>query len=349
MDKIEYRAVIKFLTKEGNTPEQINDRLRAVYGDSAPSYATVKNWAKLFKWGRESLQDDPRPGRPIEATAPDIVAKIDKFVHDEPRIGKRMLADIVNISPSSVLNILHDELGMKKYCCRWIPRTLTTENKRERVAAAHEFLDLLKWNERDVFDRIVTGDETWIYYYDPPIKQQSMEWRKRTQKPSETAQHEKSAMKVMAAVFWDVRGIILVEFLPANTTVTGNYYAQQMHRLRDAIKEKRRGLLGREVILLHDNAPPHKSLVAQAAVRDCGFAQLHHPPYSPDLAPSDYFLFPNTKRYLKGKRFESAEDIMSNIWEVWEGKDEQWFRGGIEALKHRYENVIGVRGDHFEQ
>lgn len=79
MDKIEYRIVIKFFTKGGNTPEQINNRLRAVYGDFAPSYATVKNWAKLFKWDRESMQDDPRPGWLIEATTPDIVAKIDKY------------------------------------------------------------------------------------------------------------------------------------------------------------------------------------------------------------------------------------------------------------------------------
>lgn len=312
MDKIEYRAVIKFLTKEGITAKEINDRLHAVYGNSAPSYSTVKLWTKLFKGGRETLEDDPRSGRPILSTIPEVVTKIEK----------KMLAEMLNISTFSVFRILHEDLGMKKYCSQWIPRTLTTQNKRERVAAAHEFLDLLEWNEKDTFDRIVTGDETWIYYYDPPTKQQSMEWRKGSETLPATTQHEKSAMKVMASVFWGVKGIILVEFLPKNTTVTGRYYAEQMHRLRNAIKEKRRGLLSREVILLHDNAPPHKSLVAQAAIRECGFAQLHHPPYSPDLAPSDYFLFPNTKKYLKGKRFESAEEIMSSIWEVWEDKDE---------------------------
>ncbi|XP_031632796.1 protein GVQW3-like, partial [Contarinia nasturtii] len=157
MDKIEYRAVIKFLTKEGVAPKDIDDRLRAVYGDRAPSYATVKLWAKQFKWGRESLEDDPRSGRPIEATAPDMVEKIEHLVHENPRMSKKVLA----------------------VCSRWIPRTLNKSQKEKRVAAAHEFLELLEWNEGDTFDRIVTGDETWIYYYDPELKTQTMEWHKR--------------------------------------------------------------------------------------------------------------------------------------------------------------------------
>ena len=56
-----------------------------------------------------------------------------------------------------------------------------------------------------------------------------------------------------------------------------------------AIKEKRRGKLAAGVLLLHDNAPVHKSRVAQVAARECKFEQLNHPPYTPDLAPSDYY------------------------------------------------------------
>jgi len=58
--------------------------------------------------------------------------------------------------------------------------------------------------------------------------------------------------------------------------------------LRDAIKEKRRGLLSRGVMLLHDNAPVHKAKKAQAAIAECGFQEMNHPPYSLDLAPCDY-------------------------------------------------------------
>ena len=62
--------------------------------------------------------------------------------------------------------------------------------------------------------------------------------------------------------------------------------------LREAINEKRQGKLSAGVLLLHDNAPVHMYAKSHATIRQCGFQQLNHPPYSPDLAPSDYFLFP---------------------------------------------------------
>ncbi|XP_031635483.1 histone-lysine N-methyltransferase SETMAR-like [Contarinia nasturtii] len=173
MDKIEYRAVIKFLTKEGVTPKDINDRLRAVYGVLAPSYATVKLWAKQFKWGRESLEDDPHTGRPIEANS------------------FRCTVNLI---------FLIDKITIK-VCSRWIPRTLNKSQKEERIAAAHEFLELLEWNETDTFERIVTGDETWIHYYDPELKSQTMEWHKRGEPASKVPRKQIATNKVMASVF----------------------------------------------------------------------------------------------------------------------------------------------------
>jgi histone-lysine N-methyltransferase SETMAR len=64
MDKIEYRAVIKFFVKEGLTPNEIHSKSIKVYGDSPPSFSTIKKWAAEFKRGRTSLEDDPRKGCP---------------------------------------------------------------------------------------------------------------------------------------------------------------------------------------------------------------------------------------------------------------------------------------------
>jgi histone-lysine N-methyltransferase SETMAR len=74
MDKIEYRAVIKFFVKEGLTPNEIRSKFIKVYGDSSPSFSfsTIKKWAAEFKRGRTSLEDDPRGGRPKSATTPEI-------------------------------------------------------------------------------------------------------------------------------------------------------------------------------------------------------------------------------------------------------------------------------------
>jgi transposase len=73
MDKIEYRAVIKFFVKEGLTPKEIHSKFIKVNEDSFPSFSTIKKWAAEFKRGRTSLEDDPHEGRPKSATTPEII------------------------------------------------------------------------------------------------------------------------------------------------------------------------------------------------------------------------------------------------------------------------------------
>jgi hypothetical protein len=87
MEKIEHRAVIKFLTKQGKCAQIIFQELLAVYGDSAPGKTMVYKWHGLFKQGRESIEDDPLSGRPIEVTTPEIIKKIEKLVLEDP--GRR--------------------------------------------------------------------------------------------------------------------------------------------------------------------------------------------------------------------------------------------------------------------
>ena len=79
MDKIEYRAVIKFFVKEGLTPNEIHSKFIKVYGASSPSFSTIKKWAAEFKHGRTSLKDDPCEGCPKSATTPEIIEQVYKW------------------------------------------------------------------------------------------------------------------------------------------------------------------------------------------------------------------------------------------------------------------------------
>jgi histone-lysine N-methyltransferase SETMAR len=108
--------------------------------------------------------------------------------------------------------------------------------------------------------------------------------------------------------------------MPQKTTITGQIYANTITALREVIKEERWGKLSAGVLLLHDNAPVHMSAKSQAAIRQCGFQQLNHPPYSPDLAPSDYFLFRVMKKFLRGKRFSSDEEVKEAVMTWFEEK-----------------------------
>ena len=113
----------------------------------------------------------------------------------------------------------------------------------------------------------------------------------------------------MATNFWDCKDVLLVAYLPQKTTMTGPYYGEVLTNLRQAVKEKRRGMLTRGSLLLHDNARVLMSRVAQAVVKDIGFEQLSHPPHSPDVTPSDFYLFRHLKPHLRGTRFFDDDEL----------------------------------------
>jgi histone-lysine N-methyltransferase SETMAR len=349
LEKIEHRAVIKFLVKEGITPKIIHDRLQAVYEDRAPSYYIVKFWANQFKWGRQSLEDDPRSGRPSTATDPEMCRKVEEFVLTDRRIKVSQIATEMGISHGSVFEILHNKLGMSKVSARWVPKMLTAAQREMRVVLSQENLDLLNADSIKFFDSLVTGDETWVHYYDPETKNESMQWKHLDSPPPRKFRTQPSAGKLMATVFWDIEGLLLLEWMPNKTTITGTTYAQTLRNLRCAIKEKRRGKLTRGVLLLHDNAPSHTSRIAKAAVAENKFQELNHPPYSPDLAPSDFFLFRNMKKPLRGRRFQTDEEVKAAVIEWFEGQEKPFFENGLKSLKSKWEKCVEVAGDYIEK
>ena len=96
-------------------------------------------------------------------------------------------------------------------------------------------------------------------------------------------------------------------------------------------------------MLLHDNAPAHKSRIAQAPIPECKFEQLNHPPYSPDLAASDYYLFRNLKSNLRGTRFPD-DDGLKAATEAWfEKQTEDFHFNGIDSLKDKLAKCIKVK------
>ena len=158
-----------------------------------------------------------------------------------------------------------------------------------------------------------------------------------------------SAGKVMAAVFWDAQGVIVLDFLAKKSTITGAYYANLLDQLRTAIREKRRGKLSKGILLQQDNARFHTCKIAMDAFEQNGYELIPQPAYSPDLAPSDYFLFPNLKKEMHGRHFQSNEEVVAAV-EEWVGdKDPGFFSSGLMALEHRWSKCITLEGNYIEK
>ena len=115
--------------------------------------------------------------------------------------------------------------------------------------------------------------------------------------------------KVMLITFFDIDGVVHHEFVPPGQTVNGHFYVQVLQRLRDAVQRKQRDKWQGEWFLHHDNASSHTSLVVQQFLAEKSIPVITQPPYSPDLAPSDFWLFPTLKMGLTGTRFATMEDV----------------------------------------
>ena len=160
---------------------------------------------------------------------------------------------------------------------------------------------MLQWLNVDpnFLEKMVTDDETYVYEYDPESKRQSSEWHTASSPKLKKTHMTKSRVKCMLIVF-SGKGVIHKEFVPRGQTVTGDFYAGVLSRLRDRVRCVSPAIKG-DLILHHDKTPAHTSRAADEILVRFNVTTLSQPAYSPDLAPSDFFL--------KGKRFDSIDAI----------------------------------------
>jgi histone-lysine N-methyltransferase SETMAR len=153
-------------------------------------------------------------------------------------------------------------------------------------------LEFFRRHPNDFLSRLVIMDETWSYRYDPETKEQSMEWRHNGSPRPKNFRVQKSTGKILASIFRDQDGILLIGYLPNDRSINAEYYSPLLVQLEDILKEKRLGKVTKVVLFLHDNAPAHRALATQKKLAYLFFHCLEYPTYSPELAPSDYHLFP---------------------------------------------------------
>ena len=272
--------------------------------------------------------------------------KVRDLVYSDRQIKVEEIANALHISHGSVSTTLHDRLDMHKLTARWVPKSLSDEQMATRASVYSALLKRFRSKEDDLLSHLVTVDETWVHYYEPENKAQSRQSVERGS-PRPKFKTQPSAGKVMATIFWDAQGIIMLDFLAKKSTITVAYYANLLDQLRTAIREKRRGKLSKGILLQQDNARVHTCKIAMDAVERNGYELIPHPAYSLDLAPSDYFLFPNLKKDIRGRHFRSNEEVVAAV-EV-RDKDPGFFSSGLMALEHRWSKCIILEGNYIEK
>lgn len=345
----EQYAALKFCVRLQKSSTEAYALLKQAYGEDVLPQSTAFRWLKQFKEGRGSITKNTSPGCPSTAVNEITINTAAVIVREDRRITLDRLANMLNISHGSAFKIIHNHLHMRRVCARWVPRLLTPEQMMVRVEVCQELQRLVAEHGEAYLNSIITGDETWLHHYDPESKQASSVWKTPSSPTPKKAKVVRSARKVMMISFFDYRGMVYQHEVPPRTTVNGEYYKQVLKHLAEHIRRKRPELYPSGWRLHHDNARPHVCNIVTQYLARKNIECVPHPPYSPDLAPCDFFLFPRLKSDLRGQRFESSMAVVKKAEAVLKSMSQNGFQHVFQEWQTRWAKCIQLNGDYFEK
>ena len=253
--KDEIRAYIKARSKRGCSLKKLMTEISTAFGPCV-SYDTVWRWKNKIESGVESIKNAPKSGRPKSASRKEIISKIKEIIEGDARITVRNIARKVGISLSTVHLILKKHLKVRKISARWVPHLLTDEQKRQRVKVAKKLLQMFPKYDKKQFANVVTGDETWVHYFEPVRKVSNKIWATKHSKRPIIAKRSLSTKKVLYAIFFS--GVAIKVPVKKGKSITGKYYKDVVLKKLKKYYQKRRPATGfKHVRLLHDNAPSY--------------------------------------------------------------------------------------------
>jgi histone-lysine N-methyltransferase SETMAR len=343
------RAAIKAYARAGKTATEALQLLHEAFGELAFGRSRVFELFKQFKEGRESIEDDrgkcPKP----KVRTDENVAVVSSLLKMDGRSTIKDLALECDLSVGTIHTIIHKDLGLSKVSARWVPRLLSDNHKQQHLEMARNF-NKSYFNQGKAFlESIITMDESWVLYYTPETKQQSKQWVKKGSNPPVKAKVVGSAKKVMLVVFFDFKGIIYSHYVPQGKTINSEYHIEVMSTFLKCLKKKRPEKLQLGWLLHQDNARPHTSKLTSEFMEAKGIKTLFHAPYSPDLAPCDFWLFPQLKRALAGQKFDTDNEIRIAVQGVFNDLTKEGTLFVFETWHKRLTKCIELNGDYVEK
>ena len=187
--------------------------LQTAFQPSCMNRASVFEWHKRFKEGRESVRDDERCGRSKEDRRPELIGQIKNFMDKDRCVSIETISAQFDVSVGTVHTIIREELKMRKICAKFVPRVLREDQKERCCHDSREIVELIT-SDPTLLDALVTCDESWIYCYDPETKRQSFQWKHIGSPRPKKARQSKSTQKLLMIPFFDSTGMIYIHWVP---------------------------------------------------------------------------------------------------------------------------------------
>ena len=236
---------------------------------------------------------------------------------------------------------------MRKICAKFIPRVLREDQKGRRCHDNREMVKLIN-SDPAVLDALVTCDECWINCYDSETKRQSSQ-RKHADSPRpKKARQSKSTHRLLIIPFFDSTGMIYMLWVPTEQIVNKEYFVEVLREFRKRFRRKRPSLFKSGQRHFHqDNAPVHNSILVTDYLTKMGIKTVPHPPYSPDIVPCDFWLFPKLEEKLRGCRYDTIEEMKEAVTKVIDTLTQVDFHRAFQKVLERY-MCITAGEDYFE-
>jgi len=346
MEKEHFRFYIQVRTSLGETPTAIHQDLITFGGEKAISYSTVLKWHKRFKDEKMDIEDEPRIGRPVSKVTEENIALVRSLIEEDPHSTYEDIQAVLPLSNWTIQTIIHEHLRLRKLTSRWVPHELTPDQKRKRVEFCEENLQRLQQEGFKLGD-IITGDETWIYFRKIGRKKENAAWIEKGQKAKTVVRRAQHEEKRLYCIFFRANGWFTVCALDKGETLDSDAYIEKCLRpLVDGLWKERPKTGCHGLKLLHDNARPHNSRAVLNYLREQQIGLMPHPPYSPDLAPCDYWLFDLLKRGLTDQKDDDT--LFKSVFSVLNSIPEKEYKKTFSKLVERYKLCIKNKGEYFE-
>ena len=339
-EKVFLRGVLLHYFNMTKTAAESHCILVGVYGEHALAKRTCQKWFARFKSGDSGLEDEERSGQPKKFEEEELEALLDEDCFQT----QEELAESLGVTQVAISKRLK-AAGYSQKQGKWVPHELKTRDVERRFCKSEMLLE--RYKKKSFLHRIVTGDGKWIHYDNPKRKKSYVKPGQRAKSMAKTNIH---GAKVMLCTWWDHKGVLYYELLQPGETINGERYRTQLIRLKRAIAEKRPeyATSHEAIIFHHDNARPHVAIPVKNYLEISVGEVLPRPPYSPDLAPSDYHLFRSMQNALTGIRFTSEQGIKNWFDSFLADKPAQFSWDGIHKLPEKWEKVIASDGQYFE-
>jgi hypothetical protein len=226
-ESVEQRYCIKFCQKLGDSKAETIRKIQQAFGDDAMGATQIKEWFNRFKDSHTLADSDQRSRRPSTSQNANVIENVHSLILEDRRLTAREIDDEVGISTGSAHSILTEDLHMCRVVAKFVPKLLSQECQQLRLEVAQDMLECTN-GDPEFLKTVITGDEMWVYGYDPEKKVQSSQWKHSSFPRCKKAQQVRSKVKVLLTVFFDYRGIVHHSYAPEGQSINKEYYLEVM-------------------------------------------------------------------------------------------------------------------------